>query len=888
MSSESDRLRDALADRYTLERELGSGGMATVYLAHDLKHDRQVAVKVLLPELAAIVGAERFLNEIRVTANLQHPHILPLHDSGEAEGFLFYVMPYVEGESLRARLDRETQLPVGEAVSIAKAVAGALDHAHRHGVIHRDIKPENILLQDGEPVVADFGIALAVSTAGGGRLTETGLSLGTPYYMSPEQATADRDPGPESDVYSLACVLYEMIAGDPPHTGSTAQAVLARILTDRARPLTEIRETVPANVAAVVDRALAKLPADRFESGAAFAAALDDPGFTYAAAARAAEAGAGAVPTGEPSVAVPTPAARPRERFATFVPWGVAAVAVALALWGWFGPAPPAPPAAATTRVDLALDEPTAGFGRRVAISPDGRWIAYVGGASAVSTQLFVRRADQPDVYALPGTEGASAPDFSPDGTWIVFNTREGLAKVPVEGGPVLVLHPATRMRSDPSWGRDGFAYFGGGPSRTRGLFRVPETGGEAETLLETGEDLRHPVPLPDGSGVLFTAFRSLGDADVRLLDLETREARTLLSPGVHARYVPSGHLVYGHVSGTLMAVPFDLGRHEVTGSPAPVLPEVAVSAVSGTTQFAVSDGGTAVYLAGASLGGLRLALVGVAGEVDLLPVTAAPGQPAPRFSPDGRRIAFEDQGQIHTFDLELGTNAPLTFEGRSRYPVWSRDGRFLVFRGSGGMMSVAADGSAPPEPLTTPAIEGNPEAWSRDGTQLLYRNPADLYVLTLGDSISSAPYLEGEWNEYAAAVSPDGRFAAYASNESGAFEVYVRSFPTPGARYPVSVGGGGEPVWAPDGSRIYYRQGDALLATRVALEPDFRVLGRETVLSDLSGFARWEFSASYDVHPDGDRFVFFRTSGDAAAGGDAALTIVTHWFEELRERVGN
>ncbi len=228
MSDATSRLNAALEGRYAIERELGEGGMATVYLADDLKHQRKVALKVLKPELAALVGAERFLAEIKTTANLQHPHILPLFDSGEADGFLFYVMPYVEGETLRDRIDREKQLPVDEAVRIATAVANALDHAHRHKVIHRDIKPANILLQDGEPVVADFGIALAVGAAGSNRLTETGLSLGTPYYMSPEQATGDQAVGASTDTYALACVLYEMLTGDPPYMGSTAQAVLGR------------------------------------------------------------------------------------------------------------------------------------------------------------------------------------------------------------------------------------------------------------------------------------------------------------------------------------------------------------------------------------------------------------------------------------------------------------------------------------------------------------------------------------------------------------------------------------------------------------------------------------------------------------------------------------
>src|SRR5512143_2081414 len=261
-----ERLTAALADRYRIERQLGQGGMATVYLAQDLKHDRQVAIKVLKPELAAVIGAERFVVEIKTTAALQHPHILPLFDSGSADGFLYYVMPFIDGETLRAKLDRETQLGIDEAVKIAAAVADALDYAHRHGVIHRDIKPENILLHDGRPMVADFGIALALSAAAGGRMTATGMSLGTPHYMSPEQATADKEITGRSDIYSLGSVLYEMLTGNPPHVGSSAQQIIMRIVTDTARPVTKLRKEVPSNVAAAVARSPEKLPADRFES----------------------------------------------------------------------------------------------------------------------------------------------------------------------------------------------------------------------------------------------------------------------------------------------------------------------------------------------------------------------------------------------------------------------------------------------------------------------------------------------------------------------------------------------------------------------------------------------------------------------------------------------
>jgi hypothetical protein len=287
------RLSAALADRYRIERELGQGGMATVYLAEDLKHRRKVALKVLKPELAAVLGAERFVQEITTTAALQHPHILPLFDSGDArpegpngpEGpsFLYYVMPFIDGETLRARLDRETQLGVDEAVRITRDVADALDYAHRHGVIHRDIKPENILLHDGRPVVADFGLALAVSAAAGGRMTETGLSLGTPHYMSPEQATADRTVTARSDIYSLAAVLYEMLSGEPPHMGTSAQQIIMKIVTDVPRRVGELRKAAPANVEAALAKALEKLPADRFTSANAFAAALANPTFGVAA-----------------------------------------------------------------------------------------------------------------------------------------------------------------------------------------------------------------------------------------------------------------------------------------------------------------------------------------------------------------------------------------------------------------------------------------------------------------------------------------------------------------------------------------------------------------------------------------------------------------------------
>ena len=425
------RLNAALQGRYAIERELGEGGMATVYLADDLKHERKAALKVLKPELAAVVGAERFLAEIKTTADLQHPHILPLFDSGEAHSFLFYVMPHVQGESLRERIDREKQLGVDDVLAITQKVAGALDYAHGNGVVHRDIKPGNILLSEqGEPLVADFGIALAVAQAGAGRITETGLSLGTPHYMSPEQATGDRDVDPRSDVYALGCVLCEMLAGQPPFSATTAQAVLVKILTTDAPSITSERRTVPPHVGHALAKALEKLPADRFASAAEFATALSDEGFTYRARTRA---------TAEVTAAtLLRPGAWSWLRDPRSL---VAALAIALAAWGWLRPThePGVPTRAAVTGVDMTGDR-----GWRLAISHDGSSIPKVEEGS-----IHIRPASDPEWRQVPNTEGSGDPTFSPDGQWVAFDDGGRISKVSISGGPAL---PVTTSGGNPHW----------------------------------------------------------------------------------------------------------------------------------------------------------------------------------------------------------------------------------------------------------------------------------------------------------------------------------------------------------------------------------------------------------------------------------------------------
>ncbi|MEE8147063.1 MAG: protein kinase, partial [Longimicrobiales bacterium] len=581
MSDAVSRLNAALEGRYAIERELGEGGMATVYLADDLKHERKVALKVLKPELAAVVGAERFLAEIKTTANLQHPHILPLFDSGEADSFLFYVMPYIEGETLQDRIDREKQLPVDEALGIATAVANALQTAHDQGVVHRDIKPGNVLLSRGEPLVADFGIALAVGAAGGSRLTETGLSVGTPFYMSPEQATGDQIVGPASDTYALACVLYEMLVGEPPYLGNTAQAVLGKIIQGIPVSATSVRASIPANVDAAIRKALEKLPADRFTEAREFAKALADPGFRHGEEAEAG-VGAGVGPWRGLSMALGTLAL------------------LSTAGLGWLLIRPAAPPPVVRFVVTVPDGLRLFNGGLSLTISPDGSRVVFVGNSPDGEQQLWLRPLDQLVPVAIPGTENARNQRFSPDGGSIAFRVGRSLTTVSLSGAPPLTLVSDSVLNRGLTWGPDGMVYFvkpGGA------LWRVSENGGEQERVPgfeEEGYTPDWPDALPNGKGVLFT--NDIGtplEDSISVVSLETGQI-TMLFQGAMARYAHSGHIVYTSGEGTLFAAPFDIERLEVTGPSRTLLEGIRVTGTSGS-YFELSATGVLVYRPGAA-----------------------------------------------------------------------------------------------------------------------------------------------------------------------------------------------------------------------------------------------------------------------------------------------
>ena len=872
MSDPVVRLNAALEGRYAIERELGEGGMATVYLAEDIKHNRKVALKVLKPELAAVVGAERFLAEIQVTANLQHPHILPLFDSGEADSFLFYVMPYVEGETLRDRIKREKQLPVDEAVGIATAVANALDYAHRHKVIHRDIKPANILIQDGEPVVSDFGIALALGAGGGDRLTETGLSLGTPYYMSPEQATGDQPVGSSTDTYALGSVLYEMLVGEPPYPGTTTQAVLGKIIAGKPVSAREHRSSVPGNVDAAIRCAIEKLPADRFTSAQDFVRALEEPGFRH----------------GEVAVAEVTAAVGPWKRLAV----GFAVLAGLFGLgFGW-SLLRPAPPQAAASRFRLTAPAGVRiGGPRGLAASPDGRTVVFADGPTG---QLYHRDAGQLDATPIPGAEDAWYPFFSPDGEWVAYFTLPGgaLRKVRLDGSQAQTIAPVPGTLRSAGWGSDGTIVLAA--TSLEGLWRVRDTGGELEQIANTeGPQLRWLDLLPNGRAVLGGTNLD-GVRQVVAVSLETGE-RTVLFVGTTPRYVASGYVVFWREE-VLWAARFDPERLTALGPPIPIIEGVPAQG-NGLGEFAVG-GDLLFHGEGEGFSGLTLVLVDRAGRAQ--PLSPEPQQYSyPRLSPDGGRLAVavvdntaaSSAIDLWVFDLDRGSRSRITFGGDNRYyPVWTPEGDRLAFSDgnfdANRIQIASADGSGQTVALLEREGRQFPTSWSSDGSLLAFHENhpetlRDLWVLPVGGD--PEPFLVTPFQEGAPVFSPDGRWLAYVSDKSGQTEVYVQPYPGPGPEFTVSNAGGREPLWSPDGSELFYRARDQYMVVAVELGETFLGGTPQPLFPNNYLPGNTPTSApNYDITPDGQRFVMVRPGGSEAY----TAVVVLNFSEQLRRVV--
>ena len=902
--SQIDRLNTALAGRYRIERELGEGGMATVYLCEDVKHDRKVALKLLKPELAAVLGAERFLQEIKTTAALQHPHILPLFDSGAADGFLFYVMPYIKGETLRDKLNRETQLGVEEAVRIAREVADALDYAHRNGVVHRDIKPENILMNDGRPMVADFGIALAVSAAAGGRMTETGLSLGTPHYMSPEQATAEKEITARSDVYSVGSVLYEMLTGHPPFTGAVAQQIIMKIITVPAESVTVHRKSVPLHVADALAKSLEKLPADRFESAKAFAEALGNPLYRSGAVqASAMQIGGGA------------------GRVNTFglIASALAAVFIGTTLWGWLKPA--AVPVVSRNSIILWENPqiPSMRVGRGLAISPDGGTVVFMDG-DANSTQLYVKERDRLEVTALAGTAGvAGAPTFSPDGAWIAFVTGDGkVQKVPRLGGSAIAIADSAETGSPAlAWLEDGTILFEDGHFDVKA---VGQDGGIARHVLtntpgdSANRNMRYLASVPGVKAALVVACNTADNCatpELRVLDLRSDQPKvTVLTQALNAWSLPGGIVAFVRKDGGVFAAPFDKSTLTFTQPPTPMMSGVRTSV--NAADMVVSANGTAIYVAGTSNSGSTLVepvWVTRAGTVTPMEsawtmniAQALYGNPV-ALSPDGQRLALtvartnsnENDIWIKQLDRTSGTLTKLTFEGNNLNPVWTPDGQRVLYAGGGrSLRSRRADGTGAVDTLFMSRRAFWTVVLTPDSNTFLLRlstSPtADIALAHRGDTVTVPLVASPVFAETSPALSPDGRWLAYTSDESGRNEVYVRPYPNVDAgRWQVSQAGGSSPHWSHTGRELFYENGaKALVAAAVVPGVTFTV-GAQVTLFNTSGFAGTGGAVNYlhyDVAPDDQRFVFFRKPTENGEVTVDPLVQMVNWNVEVQAKL--
>jgi serine/threonine-protein kinase len=794
-----DRLTAALADRYRIERELGQGGMATVYLAEDLRHKRKVALKVLKPELAAVLGADRFVQEITTTAALQHPHILPLFDSGTADGFLYYVMPFINGETLRDKLNRETQLGVDEAVKLAIEVADALHYAHSQGVIHRDIKPENILLANGRPMVADFGIALAVSAAAGGRMTETGLSLGTPHYMSPEQATADKEITARSDVYSLGSVLFEMLAGQPPHLGGSAQQIIMKIIAEPAPLVTTLRKAVPPNVAAAVATSLEKLPADRFASAKGLAEALANPAYRSAGTEHAF--------TGAPT------AARFWRRAALALAM-VAVAAVLAAIWALAGSSSEPHDVGLPPTSPMRMED----VYRNFAVAHDGSFIIYEAKVGE-SSQLWYRSLTGLEVHAIAGTDGAhGSPRIAPDDKRVAFVSGGEVKIVGIGGGPVTTVARA----GDPQgggWLESGSIFFSNDDGHT--LHWIDPQAGPGRTAVIVYCIMPQPLGgdrmLCAGGAEKYANVRSLAKPSERRFVRRSEKAGGSGPPlllGSDFRLVDGKYLVYLSMDGTLSATRFESFDSLTVGKSVSLMPMTRRSPYSGEGQFDLTRAGTLVYVPGVNAEVGRLVRRSPNGPAVPLPVIPAAYL---RFtpSPDGQRLAVVVEGiqqqELWLYDLRTATHETIDQALYVGGASWSPDGRHIAYRklefdhpDQETLYLSLVDSPAKPRILAqSDVIVGRqPSSYLAENFLLvgaLYNGA----TATIIDPTATPVKVDTlPLTNHFISISPDRKWIAY--QNSGATGIVVQPWPSLDRRYQIDAQGR-EPLWKSPTEFVYF-----------------------------------------------------------------------------------
>jgi serine/threonine-protein kinase len=883
---------------YEIQAAIGAGGMGEVYRARDTKLHRDVALKVLPDEFASDPDRlARFEREAHVLASLNHPHIASIYGFEDDGPTRALVLEFVPGDTLADRIVSRGPMPLDQALAIGRQIAEALQAAHEQGVVHRDLKPANVKVRDdGAVKVLDFGLAKAFDPGGGvsgvsqsptltsPAMTQAGVILGTAAYMSPEQARG-QNADKRSDVWAFGCVLYEMLTGTAPFTGETVSDLVASVL--RGEPdWSRLPHDLPSSIAAFLKRCLDK---DRGRRVADASVALFVLGEGYSTAA-----------TDRPAPPTSSKAWGPRQLAAL----GAAALLGAAGAGALVWYSRPAPEAKRLTRLTITPPQSapfrvTSGANLNVAIAPDGTRIVYPGQGGSLS----LRRLDSLEATPLPGLGDPIDPFFSPDGQWIgFFNTNSTLEKVAVTGGPSTSL---TSLRSAPgrgaSWADDGTIVFA--TAATSGLLSVPSTGGEVTVLTtpnrEAGEgDHVLPQMLPGGRGVLFTIMPATGGLDraqAAVLDLKSKNYKIIVRGGSQPRYLPTGHLVYA-AAGTLRAVPFNLDTLEPASSP-PIPVLSLSSATTGTATFDVSSDGTLVYVTGqGEAPAFKLVWVDRQGHEESL---AAPPRAYlyPRLSPDGKRIALDirdHDNDIWMWDLQRETLTRVTVDpGLDRFPVWSRDGRRLIFSsdrtGQSNLFTQPASEIGKSERLLESATLDVPLSLSRDGRRLVFRRELDLMLMTLDERGAPAgpiqPLLNEPFQELTGEISPNDKWIAYGSDESGTFEIYVRPFPDVKAgRSQVSRGGGTQPVWSRDGRELFFFSPTGeLMGVDVGAGPAWTATPPRRIVP--VGYFRGNFAAAstYDISPDGKRFLMIKRVETTPESTPVTLVVVQNWFEELK-----
>jgi len=909
---------------YQILSTLGVGGMGEVYRATDTNLKRAVAIKVLPASVAGDADRlARFQREAEALAALNHPNIASIYGLEKSGTVTALVMELVEGPTLAEVIARGA-IPVAEALPIARQIADALETAHERGIIHRDLKPSNIKVRrDGVVKVLDFGLAKAIDPAGASSssgwqastitspaMTQAGVILGTAAYMSPEQAKGQA-VDKRCDIWAFGAVLYEMLTGQRPFKGDDLSETLASVLA-RQPDWTVLPKATPQLILRLLRRCLEKDRTRRLADMSDARLDIDD-----------------ALSGSDLEAPVAHSASRTRERLA----WALALLFVGLitaATVAWASRQTPFPLETTRTILSVAPSGEASGVnpleqrvgGARptrtaVALSPDGKTLVFSaiwGGAA----QLYARRMDQLSATPISGTSGGYSPFFSPDGQWIGFGAGSELRKVPLSGGPAVAVCQAAALFGA-SWGDDGTIVFA--TQRNGGLWRVPATGGTPAALTTVPPDeYSHRLPhmLPGSRAVIFTVLKGpnlWNDAQLVVRSLQTGTQTVLLTGGSDGRYVSTGHLIYMRL-GTLMAVPFDPVRLATTGGPTGVIEGVMQAAHKGATyiantlagQFTVSDTGALVYLTGGTVAADDRSLVWVDrhGTIQALPAPPRPYM-VPDISPDGQRVALTtlDTRQVSSYDLVRDALSPVTSDGNSDYGIFTPDGKRIVFRsgaGEGNLYWKAADGSGAAEHLVTSTRSLTPASWSPDGTTLALVEEGDndgkdafqfdIVMLSIGDRKTRA-LIHSAANEMTPEFSPDGRWLAYVSNESGRHEVYVQPYPGPGERHLISTRGGEQPAWNANGRELFYVQGGGyapggpitLMSVRIATTPTFQAGTPEPLFEN--SYLRIGWGRSYDVAPpDGRRYLLAYRKEPPPPLPPAQMVLVQHWLEELQRLV--